>query len=97
MKGFVIIFSLIAVSCCSRFVIEPKKYFEEIYDNLVAKLFAEHGTLKLIDFDDILKISLMNKMLDGSVNFHSGFVNRIGKLELNEQKYKELWNDTHVS
>lgn len=96
MKGIAIIFSFITICSCDRTVVEPKIYLAKIFDHVAAQLLAEPGTLKLENFDGIFNTTLMAKSFDGTVKFHSGFVNRIGKFQLNEQKYKELWNDTMV-
>lgn len=96
MKVVVIIFAVIAISSCNRFVIDRKSYFEKLYQNMANQLLPEYGTLKLDDFEGVLNVTLMSKMFDGSTKFHSGFVSRIGKFALNSQIDREVWNDTDV-
>lgn len=83
---------------CSADIVEPKKYLAEVFEKLTAKILAEPGTvLKLKDFESFFYTSLMNHVFNGTAKFHSGLINRIGKLWLNDQKYRNIWNDSVVS
>lgn len=95
MKTIFVIFLLVAAICGG--VVEPKKYLQEVFGNLKPHLLAKAGTvLQLKDFEGTFNASLMSKVFNGTANFHSGFVTRIGKLELNDQKFRDIWNDTDV-
>lgn len=96
MKSLSIIFVLILGASCSRFIIEPKAYLIKLHDKVSAKLAANPQSLVIQDFEGDFDEILMGKSLKGKVTFHSGFVSRIGKFELNDQKFVESWNDTLV-
>lgn len=96
MKVIVIIFCFVAVVSCTRFVVKPQEYFTKLYDNIVVQIIGTPGTvLSLEDFVTTIDNSTMSKKFDGTVKFHSGFVNRIAKLELTGT-VTEQWNDTGV-
>lgn len=93
-----IFFLLLASSAfCQRKIINPEVYLEKIYHSIAAQILAEPNTsLKFNDFEGALNISQFEKVLVGTAKFHSGYISRIGKFQLNSQKYEEVWNDTHV-
>lgn len=97
MKGVLIFICFLDAVGCQRCVVEPKKYFQKLYENFADQI-VDPGIVKLElgDFEETFNSSLMSKVLEGNVKFTSGFVNRITKLGLNEQKWKNVWNDSQV-
>lgn len=86
---------MLTASSCNRFVVDRKPYFVNIFNSLVSQL-QDHGTLTLDNFEEVLNVTLMSKIFDGTVKFHSGFVDRIGKFVLNSEVDSDVWNDTGV-
>lgn len=96
MKSLSIFFVLVLSVSGSRFIIEPKIYLVKNYEKVAAKVKANPGFLKIEDFSADLDKTLMGKQFKGKVTFNSGFISRIGKFEMNDQKYVPTWNDTVV-
>lgn len=93
-----VIFILLASSAfCQRKILNPEVYLEKIYNKIAAQILGEPNTsLKFNDFEGALNISQFEKVLVGTAKFHSGYISRIGKFQLNREKYADVWNDTHV-
>lgn len=95
MKTLLII-SCFILSVSPSFVIEPEKYMMKLYEQTADQLKSDPGIFKLETFIGDLDKTVMGKTFKGKVTFESGFVNRIGKFELNRQKNAEIWNSTLV-
>jgi hypothetical protein len=80
----------------SRFVIEPEKYLMKIHEKSAVQL-SEADVLNIEMFTADINKTDMGKTFEGKVTFDYGFVRKIGKFELNKQKYAEVWNETLVS
>lgn len=81
MKEVALILFLIAVVSSVPLVVDREKYFDKLYENVVAQIVGVPETaLFLEDFEVTINNSTMNNKFDGKVKFYSGFVNRINKL-----------------
>lgn len=97
MKTIAIIFLLFASVLANNEMLKSKDYLNDVFDIIADELLAISGTaLTLEGFEEDFNITWMGQTFNGLVKFHSGFVNRIGKFRLNEQKYRHIWLDTMV-
>lgn len=99
-KVVICLFLLTTVNC-NRKVIDPEKYLHKLLNRTVELTFETSKNYPSFsefkeDFTGNNSRSLMNKNVVGTVNFHSGFITTIRKVEMNPQNIKEAFTDKEV-
>lgn len=78
-------------------ILNSKEYLADVHGHILDQILSVRGTALVVnDLEHEFNTTLMTHEMLGLVKFHSGFVNRIGTLVLNEQKYKHIWLDAYV-
>lgn len=96
MKVIGFILCLVVIANCFSYVVDKEKYMEKLFKHVVTDLVGFPGTLlTLDDFDTAINNSTMEKTFNGNVRFHSGFVSRIGKMDLSRGVTLK-WDDEGV-
>lgn len=95
----IVLYMTITVDC--RKVIKPEEYLFKLFNRTVDLTFEK--SLNYPGFSDFTadftgnnSQSLMNKNVIGTVNFHSGFITTIRKVELNQQNFREGFTTEEV-
>lgn len=95
----IILYLTITVDC--RKVIKPEEYLFKLFNRTMELAFEK--SLNYPGFSDFTadftgnnSQSLMNKNVVGTVNFHSGFITTIRKVELNPQNFREGFTTEEV-
>ena len=98
----VVIFLYLTITIDCRNVIKPEEYLFKLFNRTVDLTFEK--SLNYPGFSDFTadftgnnSKSLMNKNVVGTVNFHSGFITTIRKVELNKQNFREAFTTTEVT
>lgn len=96
MKEVLIFVVILNFSSCQRAIIDPAGYMQKILENMKAQILVNPGDiLKLSDFEEFFYTKNLDKVWNGTVEFHSGVVNRIGKFEF-AYNLDQAWNETEV-
>lgn len=98
----VVIFLYLTITIDCRKVIKPQEYLFKLFNQTVDLTFEK--SLNFPGFSDFTadftgnnSQSLMNKNVVGTVNFHSGFITIIRKVELNPQNFREAFTTSEVN
>lgn len=96
----ILLFATTIVNC--RKVIKPQEYLFKLFNRTVDLTFERSVNYPgfsdfTLDFTGNNSKSLMNKNVVGTVDFHSGFITTIRKVELNAQNFKEGFTTQEVN
>ncbi|XP_055643981.1 uncharacterized protein LOC129780089 [Toxorhynchites rutilus septentrionalis] len=105
MEWFIIISFMVLFSCNNWIidaarVIEPLAYIERITKRVVEiteSRIISGSDLPIDDYTAPINISAYGIRLEGNVSFHSAFVAKIGGMELNTRKFKEILLNTEAA
>lgn len=97
----VVIFLFVTTTVNCRKVIKPHEYLFKLFNRTVDLTFEKSVNYPgfsdfTLDFTGNNSKSLMKKNVVGTVDFHSGFITTIRKVELNAQNFKEGFTTQEV-
>lgn len=83
MKVLIIFVAFVEFSFSNPVLVNSKVYYTKVFKSIAEQILENPSwVLKLADFEDYFYTQALDKTWNGTVKFHSGFVNRIKKFHL---------------